>query len=95
MSLVGPRPLISDDIAKLKAIDKNSWKRQRMKPGMTGLSQITVDERFGKSKSILKQKITNDIWYSENWCLLVDFKIMFFTLVYIFKQKQILSLIHI
>ena len=68
MSLVGPRPPISTEVAGY-----DMWHRRRlsMKPGITGLWQVSarLDEEFDRWVEL-------DLTYIDRWSLWLDFKIM-------------------
>ncbi|MDE3180156.1 MAG: sugar transferase [Acidobacteriota bacterium] len=69
MSLVGPRPPISYEIAVYEA-----WHRRRLfeaKPGITGLWQVC-----GRSKTKFDEMVRLDLKYAKTWSLALDFKIL-------------------
>ena len=78
MSLVGPRPLPTADFDKA---DERSeyWDyvkaRDRVKPGITGLWQIS-----GRSNLGFKEMVWLDLYYVENQSLLFDLEILFETI---------------
>jgi lipopolysaccharide/colanic/teichoic acid biosynthesis glycosyltransferase len=72
MSLVGPRPEISDIV---KLYDRKEKIRLKVKPGITGLAIIN-----GRGNITLKETINYDIEYIENWSLWLDLKILIKTL---------------
>jgi lipopolysaccharide/colanic/teichoic acid biosynthesis glycosyltransferase len=72
MSLVGPRPEISDIV---KLYEKKEKIRLKVKPGITGLAIIK-----GRGNITLKETINYDIEYIENWSLWLDLKILIKTL---------------
>jgi exopolysaccharide biosynthesis polyprenyl glycosylphosphotransferase len=78
MSIVGPRPLPIGDLRKLKE-PKEYWHsirdRERMKPGITGLWQIS-----GRSNVGFREMIWLDLYYIENQSLLFDIEILFATI---------------
>ena len=78
MSIVGPRPLPIGDLKKLNK-PKEYWNsicdRERMKPGITGLWQIS-----GRSKIGFQEMIWLDLYYVENQSLLFDIEILFATI---------------
>jgi exopolysaccharide biosynthesis polyprenyl glycosylphosphotransferase len=78
MSIVGPRPLPVSDLEKLKET-KEFWKsirdREKLKPGITGLWQIS-----GRSKIGFREMIWLDLYYVENQSLLLDLEILFATI---------------
>src|SRR5690625_373051 len=72
MSLVGPRP---ERIASLEDYDDEISKRLNMKPGMTGLAQVS-----GNIYLSLKDRYKFDVYYVENFSFLLDLKIIFRTI---------------
>jgi lipopolysaccharide/colanic/teichoic acid biosynthesis glycosyltransferase len=68
MALVGPRPLVPDEDAKI-----HGWHRRRLHltPGMTGPWQV-----LGTARSPLAEMVTIDYLYVANWSLWHDVKIM-------------------
>ena len=82
MSLVGPRPLSHDEM-----IRNNEWKEIRLsvKPGVTGLWQIT-----GKSSGKFSDWIKYDTEYVKKRSLFFDFKILSLTITAVLKNKEYL-----
>ena len=81
MSVVGPRPhMLSYTEDYSKKINKyNFIFRHNVKPGITGLAQIKgYSGEIKKDKDIIN-RIKYDIFYIENWSLLLDIKIIFQT----------------
>lgn len=72
MSLVGPRP---ERIASLEEYDNEISKRLNMKPGMTGLAQVS-----GNIYLDLQDRYKFDVYYVENYSLWLDIKIIFRTI---------------
>ena len=72
MSLVGPRPPIPYEVESYEL-----WHRKRldMKPGMTGLWQVS-----GRNHLPFDEMVRLDLFYIENWSLLLDLKIILRTL---------------
>jgi lipopolysaccharide/colanic/teichoic acid biosynthesis glycosyltransferase len=68
MSLVGPRPPLPSEVEKYA--DQESL-RLRVRPGMTGLWQVS-----GRSDLSWDQSIELDLAYVENWSLSRDFAIL-------------------
>lgn len=74
MSLVGPRPLPYSDMGKdLENLKYKFWaeKRAEVPPGVTGLWQTS-----GRSDLNFEEMVKLDIYYVENWSLLLDLKIL-------------------
>jgi lipopolysaccharide/colanic/teichoic acid biosynthesis glycosyltransferase len=68
MSLVGPRPAIPYETDQYTVTD---WSRFKVKPGMTGLSQIA-----GRAALSFHETVALDIQYGESWSLLLDLSIL-------------------
>ncbi|OHB59224.1 MAG: hypothetical protein A2173_09685 [Planctomycetes bacterium RBG_13_44_8b] len=81
MSLVGPRPLYMEQIAEW---DDEQKKRLLVKPGLTGLAQIS-----GRGELTREEKLAFDVEYVRSASLLLDFKIIFLTLRQILTRKSI------
>jgi exopolysaccharide biosynthesis polyprenyl glycosylphosphotransferase len=79
MSLVGPRPLVPDEDAKIEG-----WQRRRLvlRPGMTGLWQI-----FGSSRIPMHEMVKIDYMYGANWSIWLDAKILFRTVPYVISRR--------
>jgi len=68
MSLVGPRPHEPEEVSHY---EKKQRKLLAIKPGMTGLAQIS-----GRSELSFEDEARLDIYYIENWSPLLDIKII-------------------
>jgi len=90
MSVVGPRPhMLSYTDNYSKKIDKYSFIfRHHVKPGITGLAQIKGYRGEIKLDEDIINRIKYDIFYIENWSLLLDIKIILQTFIYIFKGHE-------
>jgi len=90
MSIVGPRPhMISYTSAYSKKIDKYKFTyRHSVKPGITGLAQVNGFRGEIKNDSDIVNRVKYDIFYIENWSLFLDIKIIFLTLVNLFKGDE-------
>ncbi len=75
MSLVGPRPERPELIAEFKEEIPHYHSRHNIKPGMTGWAQI----KGLRGDTDLVERIKSDLFYLENWSLLLDFQIMAMT----------------
>lgn len=68
MSLVGPRPHLPEEVAKYK---KHHLKVLTVKPGITGLAQIS-----GREELDFEEEVKLDTYYIENWSLKLDLYIL-------------------
>jgi len=79
MSVVGPRPhMVSHTHMYAERIDK-FMVRHFIKPGITGLAQVTGYRGEVESDEDIINRVKFDIFYLENWSLLLDLKIVFQT----------------
>lgn len=72
MSVVGARPPIPYEV---EDYDLRHRKRLDMKPGITGLWQVS-----GRNRLTFEEMVRIDLFYIENWSLWLDLKIMLLTL---------------
>ncbi|WIB28096.1 sugar transferase [Curtobacterium sp. MCSS17_015] len=71
MSLVGPRPPLSREVERY---DVHVHRRFLVKPGMTGLWQVS-----GRSDLSWEDSVRLDLYYVENWSLVGDLTILWRT----------------
>lgn len=77
MSIVGPRPPI---LYELEFYSEKERKRLMVKPGITGLWQIS-----GRSLTSFAKMVELDLEYIDKWSLSLDIKIMLKTISAIFR----------
>jgi len=88
MSVVGPRPhLESLSLEYQKEVD-DYLKRHIVKPGITGLAQVSGYRGEIKNQSDIKNRIRFDIFYIENWSFYLDLKIIIRTIFNVFKGEE-------
>ncbi len=88
MSVVGPRPhLESLSLEYQKDVD-DYLKRHIVKPGITGLAQVSGYRGEIKKKSDIKNRVRLDIFYIENWSFFLDVKIIIQTVLNVFKGEE-------
>tara|TARA_A100001011_G_scaffold209937_1_gene218214 strand:- start:142 stop:768 length:627 start_codon:yes stop_codon:yes gene_type:complete len=81
MSLVGPRPLLPE---YLSLYNKQQKERHKVKPGMTGLAQVS-----GRNLISWREKLELDVKYVNSQSLALDLNILFKTIFKVFKIKEI------
>ena len=85
MSVVGPRPhMLKHTIDFASQIDKYML-RHLVKPGITGLAQISGYRGEIETTQDIKNRVRLDIFYVENWSILMDLRIIvktFFKVIY-------------
>ncbi len=88
MSVVGPRPhMVSHTNMYAKKIDK-FMVRHFVKPGITGLAQISGFRGEVETDKDIIGRVKYDIFYIENWSLLLDIKIVFQTFLNAVKGEE-------
>lgn len=81
MSLVGPRPLLPNYLSKYSDFQA---RRHEVKPGVTGWVQVN-----GRNGLDWNKKFELDVWYVDNISFLLDVKILFMTVIKVFKSEGI------
>ena len=72
LSLVGPRPIVRDEI---RLYEEHFEEYTRVLPGMTGLWQVS-----GRSETSYDERINLDMYYIRNWSIWMDIYIVLKTL---------------
>jgi undecaprenyl phosphate N,N'-diacetylbacillosamine 1-phosphate transferase len=81
MSIIGPRPLY---VSQMMEWDERQKKRLLVKPGLTGLAQIS-----GRGELTREEKLELDVKYVETAGFLTDIKIILITIAQVFGRKSI------
>jgi Undecaprenyl-phosphate glucose phosphotransferase len=84
MSVVGPRPHRSVLNKQFQESEERYMLRHYFKPGITGWAQVNGWRGPTETKEQKSQRTSHDLWYVENWSLMLDFKIVYLT---IFSRK--------
>ena len=79
MSVVGPRPHMIKHTEQYSALIDNYLVRHFAKPGITGWAQVNGYRGETKELIDMQKRVEYDIWYIENWSLLLDLKIIWRT----------------
>ena len=88
MSVVGPRPhMLSHTDMYANKVDK-FMVRHFVKPGITGLAQVSGFRGEVESDSDIIGRVKFDIYYVENWSVLLDVKIIIKTIIKAFKGDE-------
>jgi exopolysaccharide biosynthesis polyprenyl glycosylphosphotransferase len=82
MSMVGPRPERREFIREYSKIIPEFPYRLKAKAGLTGYAQV-----FGKYNTTPYDKLKLDLFYIENYSLLLDVKLMFMTFKIVFQKE--------
>ena len=82
MSLVGPRPERPVFVEQFRQSIPRYMDRHREKAGITGWAQVNGL----RGDTSIAERTKYDLWYTENWSLLLDFKIILRTLIRVFTE---------
>jgi lipopolysaccharide/colanic/teichoic acid biosynthesis glycosyltransferase len=80
MSVVGPRPHMLQHTAEYSALINTFMVRHLIKPGITGLAQTRGLRGETTNTEQMRLRVKADVYYLENWSLLLDLKIIADTL---------------
>ena len=81
MSLIGPRPLL---VHYLPLYSKEQTRRHEVRPGITGWAQVQ-----GRNSVDWDKRFELDVWYVDHVSLRLDVKILWLTVVKVFKREGI------
>ncbi|SET21518.1 Undecaprenyl-phosphate glucose phosphotransferase [Natronincola peptidivorans] len=84
MSLIGPRPERPYFVEKFKEEIPKYMIKHQVRPGITGWAQVNG----WRGDTSIKKRIECDLYYIENWSLLLDVKILWFTIFRGFINKN-------
>jgi len=76
MSIVGPRPERPAFVHEFKHKIPDYMLRHRVKSGITGWAQV----HGWRGNTSIKKRIQYDLYYIQNWSILLDFKILWMTM---------------
>jgi Undecaprenyl-phosphate glucose phosphotransferase len=81
MSLVGPRPHAIDHNEQYSRKIRGYFARHRVKPGITGWAQVNGLRGETPQLSQMEARVRYDVYYTENWSILFDLRILLWTAV--------------
>jgi sugar transferase EpsL len=81
MSLVGPRPLLMQYLARYTT---DQARRHEAKPGVTGWAQVN-----GRNAILWEEKFALDLWYVDHCSVFLDIRIILMTLLKVFQREGI------
>jgi putative colanic acid biosysnthesis UDP-glucose lipid carrier transferase len=88
MSVVGPRPHPIDLDEEFNAVIKNYRVRHFAKPGITGWAQVNGCRGETKTTDDMKKRVELDIFYIENWSILLDLRIICLTIFNMIRGEK-------
>jgi len=81
MSIVGPRPLLMQYLARYSP---EQARRHEVKPGITGWAQVN-----GRNSISWEEKFRLDVWYVDNWSFVLDLRIIMMTVLNVIRRDGI------
>ncbi|WP_099190556.1 undecaprenyl-phosphate glucose phosphotransferase [Tepidibacter mesophilus] len=84
MSLIGPRPERPYFVDKFKEEIPKYMIKHQVRPGITGWAQISG----WRGDTSIEKRIEYDLYYIENWNIIFDIKILFYTVFKGFVNKN-------
>jgi len=88
MSVVGPRPHMETHTLEYETSVDKYLVRHFVKPGVTGLAQIKGYRGEIIKKTDIINRVRMDVFYIEKWCLMMDIKIIYYTIFNVFKGEE-------
>ena len=79
MSVIGPRPHMLEHTKEYRDKLDGFMVRHLIKPGITGLAQVQGYRGQIEQEGELESRVLADVYYLENWSVLLDLKIVFLT----------------
>jgi Undecaprenyl-phosphate glucose phosphotransferase len=87
MSIVGPRPHAVQHNLEYGAIISDYYARHNVKPGITGWAQVNGLRGETNTSEKMHLRVDADLYYIENWSLLMDMKIILMTAITVWFQQ--------
>jgi len=81
MSLVGPRPLLVEYLDRYTPEER---RRHEMRPGITGWAAVN-----GRHAMPFEERLKLDVWYVDNWGLLLDLRILAMTVFQVLRRADV------
>lgn len=88
MSIVGPRPHMLKHTDEYSRLIEKYMVRQFLKPGITGWAQVKGFRGETINVEHMEKRVEHDLYYMENWSLLLDIKIVFLTIFNTIKGEE-------
>lgn len=88
MSIVGPRPHMLMHTEQYAELIDRYMLRHAVKPGITGWAQVNGYRGPTDELWKMERRVEYDVWYIENWSLLLDMKIMVRTVINAFRSDE-------
>ena len=87
MSIVGPRPHMVEHDIKYSKLFNSFLKRHKCSPGLTGWAQVNGLRGATPNPENMRKRMEHDLWYLNNWTIILDLYIILKTFYIVFKYK--------
>lgn len=84
MSVIGPRPERPEFVEQFRTEFPHYMLRHKVRAGMTGWAQV----HGWRGNTSIRMRIEHDLYYIENWSLLLDCKILFMTVIHGLRDEN-------
>jgi Undecaprenyl-phosphate glucose phosphotransferase len=88
MSVVGPRPHMITHTRQYAELIDRYMIRHFLKPGITGWAQVNGFRGETKTTEAMLNRVEADVRYLENWSFVLDLRIVFLTVLVLFKRDE-------
>jgi putative colanic acid biosynthesis UDP-glucose lipid carrier transferase len=88
MSVIGPRPHMLKHTYQYRQVISHFMVRHYLKPGITGWAQVNGFRGETKEHKDMESRVRYDIFYLENWTVMLDIKIIFKTIFNVLKGEK-------
>jgi undecaprenyl-phosphate galactose phosphotransferase/putative colanic acid biosynthesis UDP-glucose lipid carrier transferase len=88
MSIVGPRPHATAHDNHYADLISDYAFRHHVKPGITGWAQVLGYRGETPTVQSMKERVDLDIWYVDNWSLLLDAQIILRTVSEVIRGRN-------
>jgi putative colanic acid biosynthesis UDP-glucose lipid carrier transferase len=88
MSVVGPRPHMLSHTHSYAGRVEGYMLRHKMKPGITGLAQVTGFRGEIHDLTDMEGRVKRDLWYIDHWSFGLDMRIIVKTIVNMFRMNK-------
>ncbi len=84
MSVIGPRPERPEFVEQFRAELPHYMLRHKVRAGITGWAQV----HGWRGNTSIRMRIEHDLYYIENWSLMLDLKILFMTVIHGLRHEN-------
>jgi putative colanic acid biosynthesis UDP-glucose lipid carrier transferase len=88
MSVIGPRPHMIAHTEEYRQIVNRYMVRQFLKPGISGWAQVNGYRGETRENEQMVKRVEHDLWYMENWSVMLDIRIMYMTIMNTFRKEE-------